>query len=301
MRVVELLEELHLKELELRSLNYGSVEKRGKYLYSHYKLDGDNYTYYIGEYTDDAYNHAIEDNIKAKELKKDIRRIKRDLNSYGFMEKELSEDVLRNIDFAKRNLAITIYKQAVLEGINTTEIETENIIEGLKVKNMTADDIMKIVNLKHAWDFILDENVISTETNYSILCIVNKLVLEGFTRRAGRLRDVPVSISGTSWVPGFPFESDIKDDITTIMNKRISDHNKAIELLLYVTKKQMFLDGNKRCAVILANHYLISKGKGLIVIPADKTEEYKILLLEYYETDKTSKIKEFLKKCIISI
>ena len=62
-------------------------------------------------------------------------------------------------------------------------------------------------------------------------------------------------------------------------------------------KKQLFLDGNKRTAVIFANHYLISHGKGLIVIPAELVSDYKKLLIDYYE-DKNNDIKAFLKdKC----
>ena len=48
-------------------------------------------------------------------------------------------------------------------------------------------------------------------------------------------------------------------------------------------KKQVFIDGNKRTAVIFSNHYLISKGKGIIAIPAELTEEFKDLLIPYYE------------------
>ena len=48
-------------------------------------------------------------------------------------------------------------------------------------------------------------------------------------------------------------------------------------------KKQLFLDGNKRTAVIFANHILISHSKGLIVIPAELVSEYKKLLIDYYE------------------
>lgn len=39
--------------------------------------------------------------------------------------------------------------------------------------------------------------------------------------------------------------------------------DKAIEALLYVKKKQLFLDGNKRTAVILANHILIKSAAAL--------------------------------------
>ena len=66
----------------------------------------------------------------------------------------------------------TIYKQAVLEGVATTLSDTENIIEGGKVNNMSPEDILKIVDLKHAWEFILNKNVITTKTDYSILCMI---------------------------------------------------------------------------------------------------------------------------------
>ena len=60
-------------------------------------------------------------------------------------------------------------------------------------------------------------------------------------------------------------------------------------------KKQVFIDGNKRTAVIYSNHYLISKGKGIIVIPAELTEEFKDLLIPYYEGRDEKKIKKFIK------
>ena len=60
----------------------------------------------------------------------------------------------------------TIYKQAILEGVATTFADTENIIEGGKVNNMTSEDILKIVNLKHVWEFILNKNVILSNTNF---------------------------------------------------------------------------------------------------------------------------------------
>lgn len=73
-------------------------------------------------------------------------------------------------------------------------------------------------------------------------------------------------------------------------------------LLLYVMRKQIFIDGNKRTAVIFANHNLISKGKGIIVIPAELADDYKNLLIGYYEGKDNKIIKDFLKKkCYLSI
>ena len=69
----------------------------------------------------------------------------------------------------------------------------------------------------------------------------------------------------------------------------MNDVDRATEYLLYTMKKQIFIDGNKRTAVIFSNHYLISKGKGIIVIPAEKTEEFKSLLIPFYEGKITKK------------
>ena len=109
------------------------------------------------------------------------------------------------------------------------------------------------------------------------------MVEEGFYYTAGKVRSTPVSIGGTKWTPELPVESLIKEDLDEILNKDISDIDKAIELLLYTMKKQIFIDGNKRTSVIFINHYLISKGQGIIAIPAELTEQFKNLLIPYYE------------------
>lgn len=304
--IMNLLQNKQILEHELQSIAYGSVEIRennaNKYIYVHYREDGVGLTKYVGEYSDELYNLVLSNSIKAKELKKQIREIRRRLKQLNYTEDELSEKVEQNIDFAKRHLVDTIYKQAILEGVATTFADTESIIEGGKVNNMTSEDIVKIVNLKHAWEFILNKNVILSDTNFALLCQINKMIEETFYYSAGKIRSVPVSIGGTTWKPDLPIESVIKEELEEIFNKKLNDIDRAIELSLYTMRKQVFIDGNKRTAVIYSNHYLISKGKGLIVIPAELTEEFKNLLIPYYEGRDEKEIKKFIKeKCYISI
>ncbi len=304
--IIALLQNRQLLEHELESLSYGSVEIRergsNKYIYVHYREDGVSLTKYVDEYSDDLYNLILNNNIKAKKLKKQIRSINKELKKLNYTENEMSSDVEINIDFAKRHLVQTIYKQAILEGVATTFADTESIIEGGKVNNMTSEDIMKIVNLKHAWEFILNKNVISSNTDFALLCEINKMVEEGFYYTAGKVRGIPVSIGGTKWQPDLPIESVIKEDLNKLSDLNLDYVDKAIEYLLYTMKKQIFIDGNKRTAVIFSNHYLISKGKGIIVIPAEKTEEFKSLLIPFYEGKDNEKIRAFIKdKCYMKI
>ena len=120
---------------------------------------------------------------------------------------------------------------------------------------------------------------------------------DSFSVVAGKIRSVPVTIGGSTYIPPMPLEKVVKEDLSNLLNSNNDDITKTIDILLYVMKKQLFLDGNKRTAVIFANHYLISHGKGLIVIPAELVSDYKKLLIDYYE-DKNNDIKAFLKdKC----
>ena len=200
--IMNLLQSKQFLEHELQSLAYGSVEirenKSNKYIYVHYRENGVALTKYVGEYSDELYNLVLNNSIKAKQLKKQIREITKKLKQLNYREEELSEKVEQNIDFAKRHLVDTIYKQAILEGVATTFADTESIIEGGKVNNMTSEDILKIVNLKHAWEFILNKNVILSNTDFALLCEINKMVEEGFYYTAGKVRNTPVTIGGTT-------------------------------------------------------------------------------------------------------
>lgn len=304
--IINLIKNKQLLKTKLDSLSYGAVEIRqnnsNKYIYVHYREDGIALTKYVGEYSDELYNLILNNSITAKNIKKQIKDIDKQLKNLNYIEEELESNVEQNIDFAKRHLVDTIYKQAILEGVATTFADTENIIEGGKVNNMTPEDILKVVNLKHAWEFILNKNVILNNTNFILLCEINRIVEEGFYYSAGKIRNVPVTISGTKWTPELPIESIIKEELQEILDRKMNDIDTAIELLLYIMKKQIFIDGNKRTSVIYSNHYLISKGKGIIVIPAELTDTFKDLLISYYEGKNEDNIKKFIKeKCYIPI
>jgi len=299
---------LHEKEILISRLNkmvYGSVEIRNsnekKYIYVHYRLDGKRQTKYVGEYSEELHSLILENNNLAKQYKKRVRVINKELGALEFESFELTDDVKLNLDFARRNMVDSIYKQSILEGIVTTYSDTETIVNGGIVKGMTTKDISKVVNLKRAWEFIMSEGVITYPTNYAILCQINAIVEDGFSYSAGKIRSIPVSIGGSTYMPPIPLEIKVKDEINRIINSSDDVIETTIKILLYVMKTQIFLDGNKRTAVIFANHYLISRGKGLIVIPVELVSEYKKMLIDYYE-DKNDDIKNFLKeKCLIKL
>lgn len=268
----------------------------GKYLYVRKRVAGKQTSTYVGAYTEELYNLLLRNAREAREIRKELRSIDKQLANAGYSEDELSSDVINNIAFARANMKMNIYDQAVLEGVATSFPQTEEIIDNGKIFGVTAIDVQKILNLKHAWEFILDRDVIASRSDYYMLSHIARVVNEGFFAEGGRIRGVPVTIGGSSYVPPLPNELDVKEKIREIIEESDEVINTAIKLCLYCMKTQIFLDGNKRASVIFANHYLISHGGGFLVIPEKEVPEFKRLLVKYYEGEDITVIADFMKK-----
>ena len=280
----------------------GSIEvktvKTENYIYVRKREAGKYKSVYIDKYSDELYRLAVAGSLQVRELKKQLRAVEKQLAELGYTEGELSPRVTLNIDFARANVKSLIYDQAVLEGIATTFPQTETILENGIVNGVKASDVQKILNLKRAWELIVDPGVVASPCDYYLLCQIARLVNDGFFRDGGAIRTVPVSIGGSSYVPPIPVECDVKDRIRAIVNSPAEPIDKAISLALFCMKTQIFIDGNKRASVIFANHFMIQNGLGLLVIPENTVSEFKKLLVDYYEEKDQAEIVAFLKeKC----
>lgn len=299
--IPELLRQRAELESRLKLIPYdGSVEIKevsdGKYLYIRQRRVGKLTSKYVDKYSDELYALLLRQTKEARSLKKSIRTVEKQLAEMGFKEELLSDRVLLNLDFARANIKSLIYDQAVLEGVSTTFPQTETILENGKVYGVRPSDVQKIINLKHAWEFILDKDVISSPSDYYVLCHIAKLINEGFYEYGGRIRGVPVTIGGTSYVPPMPMELDVKEHIDELVHEDLSPVDVAINLCLYCMKTQVFNDGNKRASVIYANHFLIGKGEGLLVIPEKTVSEFKRHLIAHYEGRDEVEIRQFMRE-----
>ena len=300
-RIQKLLQDKADYQARINLIPYdGSPEikenKSGKYLYIRKRVGSRLTSTYVDVYSDTLYQLLLRNSRELRELKKNIRKIDRQLSELGYASAELEPRVIQNLDFARANMKENIYDQAVLEGVATSFPQTEDIINNGTVNGMTATDIQKILNLKHAWEFILDSDVIQAKSDYYLLCHIAKLVNEGFFSDGGRIRGVPVTIGGSSYIPPLPIETAVKENIDEILDSGKEAIDIAIELCMYSMKTQVFLDGNKRASVIFANHYLIAHGQGGLVIPEKHVPEFKKKLVAFYEGEEISVIRDFLKK-----
>lgn len=96
-------------------------EQGGKqYIYIRKRVASRLTSEYVDVYSDTLYQTLLRNAREARELKKQIRRIEKQLAQQGYTESELSNRVMLNIDFARANMKANIYDQAVLEGVATT-------------------------------------------------------------------------------------------------------------------------------------------------------------------------------------
>lgn len=202
-----------------------------------------------------------------------------------------------NIFYAKRNLVDSIWKEAMLEGVPFTFPETQTIVEGMKLDGKKEDDIVKVRNLKHSWEFLFDSIDYPLDFRY-IKQINHEIGKEGIVLNAGMLRNSEVSIGGTEWKPAIPDEEIVQGEIKEILSHYcVTD--KSITLMLYLMRSQLFTDDNKRTAQLCANQIMIQNGKGIIAIPVKELQTFTGLLVEYYQTNRMSDIKKFVyEKCI---
>ena len=202
-----------------------------------------------------------------------------------------------NIFVAKRNIVDYIWKSAKLEGLTVTYPDTDAIYNGMSVSNVPVDEIIAVNNLKHAWQFVL-ENLDCT-LDYPCICHIHRLVGgDTLIRDAGFPRKIPVRIGGTSWKPDMPIESQIKEQLADVLSIE-SPTERAIMLTLYLMRKQIFLDGNKRAAMLAGNQVMIASGCGIISVPIEHQQTFRNMLITFYESGDAGELSWFLyENCV---
>ena len=201
----------------------------------------------------------------------------------------------QNVFIAKRNIVDYIWKSANLEGIGVTYPETQAIYDGGIVNGLTVDNIIAICNLKNAWQFILENKDINY--NFNVLCHIHKLVADRLVleQDLGKIRTTPDNIGGTKWQPQFPIESQITEELNSLLNQEDKSKTEiAIEVMLYIMRRQMFIDGNKRVAMLFANRIMIDNGCGIISIAQEYQPTFYEKLIKYYETNDMNDLKKWI-------
>ena len=206
-----------------------------------------------------------------------------------------------NILMAKRLLVDVVYKSANLEGIAVTFAETNDILNDVNVQNIKPSEISKVCNLRDAWKYVIEN--INDELTLGFIEEVHTLVAKSELpyNKLGVLRDSGVLISGTNWRPEIPDINVIYNEFTNLQKiENITE--RAITMMLWLMRSQMFLYGNKRVSSMICNKILIKNGNGIMAVPVELDGKFKTMLVKYYETNSMDELKQWIyDNCIDGI
>lgn len=198
----------------------------------------------------------------------------------------------QNRRFARMNLTRLIHTESRFEGVNTTLPQTQTIIDGLDVDGVSIDDINVIVQLKRGWDLIINSNE-PLDLNFAQK--INKVVAANESLAPGELRNGNGAVNTLQgeFIPEPVNISQEKEFILRLVNGRGSITSKALTLMYHLMRSQIFWDGNKRTATLLANKFMIDHGAGLINVPLNKWGTWNQLISDYYHSGNMLPLKKW--------
>ena len=225
--------------------------------------------------------------------------LQEELNILGRMEseniKQPAGTYARNI--LNRLLIDLSWNSSRLEGNTYSILETKRLIEsGENAVGKDAFEAQMILNHKDAIEYIIEsanEKNITAHEIYSIHALLSGGLL-GDPAASGRLREINVGISGTTYSP--VENPHLLKEYFQVFVKKLNQIKNPFEQsffsLVHLSYLQAFEDVNKRTARLVANIPLIKKNiKPLSFIDVNKND-YVMALIGVYEKNDISLLRD---------
>lgn len=174
-----------------------------------------------------------------------------------------------------------VYNAVKFEDLNASLTQTKMIIKNGRAVGVNKDDTQTILNLYHGFKMIGER---CNEDLFSFSKRVNGIVAKEDALFPGEFRsgDVTVSTAMGTYAPQLLKESDIKNQFNFLQYEPDSPIKAGLLIFLFMTKNQVFWDGNKRTAIITVNRYFRQQKLGTFMIGEGEFNEFNILLGKYY-------------------
>lgn len=199
------------------------------------------------------------------------------------------------INLAKKQILSLIYKTANVSGLDVSLDTVTGVFDNIPV-TITKDQMLYILNMRNAYNFLL--NNLQYNNCFMLLREFNKICGAELIYDAGTVRTFEIDIDGTRWKPQITINEEIFDTIHEL-NQIKDPVEKALEYFCYISRAKIFCDGNMRVGQLMANKILIENNIGILSVPTELTLDFRILLVEFYETGDNTKLRMFLKdNCI---
>ena len=209
------------------------------------------------------------------ELLAKIIAVKSEITKHGVLDPAL----IKNIDEWYR-IELT-YTSNAIEGNTLTRQETALVVEkDISIEGKQLKELIEAKNHAEAVEFIKNfalNNKNTSDITLSTILDIHRIILQkNDDANAGRMRNIPVRITGsTSIMPNPASVSKLMEDFITWL-KEVKDNpvSVAIEAHYRFVSIHPFTDGNGRTARLLLNLILIQNSYPPVVIHPEDRREY---------------------------
>lgn len=188
------------------------------------------------------------------------------------------------------------YNALNIEGVAVTIAETQDLLNNKNIYSLKDTDNLIATNFINSLSYInsIIEKGFDKYELIEYMKRINLYLLNGLHSEAGNIRYSNIKVSGSNYIPKIPVEFEIREYIMKNINNILED---PLELYCYVTRNQIFADGNKRTALLMVNLILYKDNK-YFSVDEEYADEYRVKLIEMYETDNTEKFKRYMERYI---
>lgn len=188
------------------------------------------------------------------------------------------------------------YNALKLEGIDINKQEVYELLNNKDVISLSDIDkyiAMNFINSLSYINSIIDKGF-DKYSLFGYIKRINLYLLNGLHSEAGNIRNSNIKVSGFRYIPNIPIEFEVREDIMKNIDELIKD---PLELYCYITRNQIFADGNKRTSLLIVNLLLYIQNK-YFSINEENESEYRAELITMYETNNRGRFKEYMKNIL---
>lgn len=188
------------------------------------------------------------------------------------------------------------YNALKLEGIDINKQEIRELLNNKDVISLKDIDKLIAMNFINSLSYVnsIIDKGFDKYSLFDYIKRINLYLLSGLHSEAGNIRNSYIKVSGSKYIPDIPVEFEVREDIMKNIDEIIKD---PLELYCYITRNQIFADGNKRTALLTVNLLLYIKNK-YFSINEENESEYRTELINMYETNNRGRFKEYMEKYI---
>ena len=214
----------------------------------------------------------------------------------------LPEEALKKIQDAL-DIEYT-YESNRIEGNTLTLQETALVVnEGVTISGKSMREHLEAINHAEAISYIKDIAKQDIEISERTIKEIHALILHGIDREnAGRYRNVPVMISGSTHMPPQPYLIGKQMEDFILRFKQMEEekvHPVLIAAYLHdeLVRIHPFIDGNGRTSRLLMNLYLLRHG--YVIIALKGSNDAKVNYYKALEKSHTEQLPEDFKKLVV--